>query len=168
MDKSLTVEIGGVECAFEPVPAPGLVGDGDIFPPLLDDLQACFAQAGGQFGPIVDPAANHLLNHVVMNCGQNLFFLTRDLGEVSGLGEPGPGRIVGPAPTLGPVPFVPKRIKVFLPAGRKSVQGLAALKLNSWRDEMQFVVPGVLMPDPQNVVLVPLQPGEGQSLELIH
>jgi len=35
-------------------------------------------------------------------------------------------------------------------------------------DEVQFVVPGVTMAHPQNVVLVGLQPGKSESFEVIH
>ena len=81
---------------------------------------------------------------------------------------PCPCRVVGPRPTFAPVEQVAEHVKVFLPAGRTSVEILAAGKLQSWNEEMQLVMPGMGMPHPENIALIRFQTGEGHPLESVH
>lgn len=57
---------------------------------------------------------------------------------------------------------------MILPARRKRIERFAGGKLQAGDDEMQFMMPGVGMPYPQNIALIRLHPGEGNRLEIIH
>jgi len=51
---------------------------------------------------------------------------------------------------------------------RADVQRFASSELHPGRHKVELVVAGVLVPDPQDVVLVRLQAGERHSLEPVH
>ena len=79
-------------------------------------------------------------------------------------------RIVRTGPAVFVVQRVPKRRVERGPAGRRDVQRLAGRKLHARRHEMQLdpAAFGVCMPDPQAIVLVGFEAGEGDALELVH
>ena len=54
------------------------------------------------------------------------------------------------------------------PAGRTGVECLAAGKLHTRNHKVQFVVPGVNVPHPEDIALIRLQPGKGQGLKIVH
>ena len=81
---------------------------------------------------------------------------------------PRPCRVVGTRPAFAPVEQVAEHVKVFLPAGRTSIEILAAGKFQAWNEEMQLVMPGVRMPHPKDIALIRFQPGEGHLLEGVH
>ncbi len=71
-------------------------------------------------------------------------------------------RIVGPGPTLAPVKKVAEQVEMFMPARRAGIEGLASAQLHAWDNEVQLVMPGVGVSDPEDVVLLGLEPGKGQ------
>lgn len=82
--------------------------------------------------------------------------------------QAGACRIVGPRPTLAQIVQVAEQVKMLLPAGRAGIEGPARCQLHARNDEVQFMVPGVAVPHPEDVALIRLQPREGQPLEVIH
>ena len=80
----------------------------------------------------------------------------------------GAGRIVGPGPSLPVVVQVAEQVKMLLPTGRTGVECLAAGKLHTRNHKVQFVVPGVNVPHPEDIALTRLQPGKGQSFKVVH
>lgn len=76
--------------------------------------------------------------------------------------------IIGTRPTLLPIMQVAQHVKVLLPAGWESVKRLARGQFHTRGYKMQFVVPCVAMPYPQNVVLIRLQPCKGGAFKIIH
>lgn len=82
--------------------------------------------------------------------------------------EPSAGRVVRPAPSFPQVVEVAQGVKVFLPAGWKGVHSFARREFYPWYNEVQFVVPGVAVAYPEDVILVGRKAGEGGPLEVVH
>ena len=80
----------------------------------------------------------------------------------------GAGWVVGSGPALAVVVQVAEQVKVLLPAGRAGIERFAAGKLHTRNHKVQLVVPGVNMPHPEDIALIRLQPGKGQSLKIVH
>ena len=80
----------------------------------------------------------------------------------------GPLRVIGPGPALADVGNVAERVKGFVPAWRRGVEGFAGGELHPGDDKVQFVVSGMGMAHPQNIELVWLQPGKGHFFKVIH
>lgn len=78
------------------------------------------------------------------------------------------GRVVRSGPALAVIVQVAEQVKVFLPAGRARVERLAAGKLHTRNHKVQFVVPSVNMPHPENIALIRFQPGKSQGFKIIH
>jgi len=53
-------------------------------------------------------------------------------------------------------------------SGRADVQAFPGAKLNAGRHKMQLVMPGMGMPDPENVVLIDFKPRERDLFKAIH
>ena len=87
---------------------------------------------------------------------------------VAGGAEAGAGRVVRARPVLTPVVEVAQLIEIFLPAWREGVECLVCREFYPGDDEVQFMVSGVAVPDPEYVILVGLQTGECQALEVVH
>lgn len=77
-------------------------------------------------------------------------------------------RVVGSGPALTVVVQVAKRVKVLLPARRAGIERLAGGKFHARNHKVQLVVPGVNVPHPEDIALIRLQPGKGQSLKIVH
>lgn len=77
-------------------------------------------------------------------------------------------RVVGSGPTLAVVVQVAEQIKMLLPAGRAGIECLAAGQFHTRNHKVQLVVPGVNVPHPEDIALIRLQPGKGQSLKIVH
>ena len=77
-------------------------------------------------------------------------------------------RIVRPCPSFRNVQQVAEDIEGFLPAGRTGIESLSAPEFHARDDEMQFRMPCVSVPYPENIPLVFLQSGEGYGLETVH
>ena len=76
--------------------------------------------------------------------------------------------IVRACPAFRDVQQVAEDIEGFLPAGRTGIESLAAPEFHARDDEMQFWMPRVSVPNPENIPLVFLQSGEGYGLETVH
>ena len=76
--------------------------------------------------------------------------------------------IVRTCPSFRNVQQVAENIEGFLPAGRTWIERLSASEFHAWDDEMQFRMPCVSVPYPENIPLVFLQSGEGYGLETVH
>ncbi len=82
--------------------------------------------------------------------------------------NPETSRIIRSCPAFPPVVHITQRIKVFLPSGRKGVEGLARGKFHPWNDKVQFVMSCVAVTYPKNGVLVWSKAREGGLLEVVH
>ena len=82
----------------------------------------------------------------------------------------GPLWVVWPRPVKVQVQRVPERGIGAFPMGGRDVEGLAAGQLHAGRHEMKLCPPalGVGMADPSDVVLLPIEASEGQTLEGVH
>lgn len=95
----------------------------------------------------------------------------RALGRVPcELAVAGALRIVRPRPAVLAVQRVPQGIVEPLPSRRGDVEGAARIELQPRRDEVQLdpAALGVAVADPEHVVLLGIEPGEGRALELVH
>ena len=89
------------------------------------------------------------------------------LGMVGSI-DAGPRGIVRTCPAFRDVHQVAEDIEGFLPAGRTGIERLSASEFHARDDEMQFGMPCVSVPYPENIPLVFLQSGEGHGLETVH
>ena len=76
--------------------------------------------------------------------------------------------IVRTCPAFRDVQQVAENIEGFLPAGRTWIERLSAPEFHARDDKMQFRMPCVSVPYPENIPLVFLQSGEGYGLETVH
>ena len=77
-------------------------------------------------------------------------------------------RIVRSCPAFRDVQQVAEDIEGFLPAGRTGIERLSASKFHTRNDKMQFRMPCVSVPYPENIPLVVLQSGKGYGFETVH
>ena len=79
-------------------------------------------------------------------------------------------RVCRVSQTVPGVDLAPEVIKLlFCPlSGWADVQAFARGQLDPWSDEMQLMMAGMGMADPEDIVLVCFQTGEGEPLEAIH
>ena len=82
--------------------------------------------------------------------------------------DTGSRRIVRTCPAFRDVQQVAENIEGFLPAGRTGIERLSAPEFHARDDKMQFRMPCVSVPYPENIPLVFLQSGEGHGLETVH
>lgn len=82
--------------------------------------------------------------------------------------NPEASRIIRSCPAFTPVVHITQRVKVFLPSGRKGVEGLARGKFHPWNDKVQLVMPCMTVTYPKNGVLVWSKAREGGLLEVVH
>lgn len=82
----------------------------------------------------------------------------------------GPVRICRVSQTVPGVDLAPEVIELLFcpPSGRADVQAFARGQLDPWGDKMQLMMAGMGMADPEDIVLVRFQTGEGEPLEAIH
>lgn len=82
----------------------------------------------------------------------------------------GPVRVCRVSQTVPGVDLAPEVIElIFCPlSGRADVQAFACGQLDPWDDEMQLMMAGMGMADPEDIVLVRFQTGEGEPLETVH
>ena len=76
--------------------------------------------------------------------------------------------LVRTCPAFRDVQQVAENIEGFLPAGRTGIERLSAPEFHARDDEMQFRMPCVSVPYPENIPLVFLQPCEGYGFEFVH
>jgi len=82
--------------------------------------------------------------------------------------QSGSGRIVRPGPTFTVIVQVPEHVEVLLPARRAGIEGLAAREFHAGDDEMELMMPGMVVPHPEDIALIRLQAGKGHGLEVVH
>ena len=82
--------------------------------------------------------------------------------------NPETSRIIRSCPAFTPVVHITQRVKVFLPSGRKGVEGLARGKFHPWNDKVQLVMPCMTVTYPKNGVLVWSKARKGGLLEVVH
>lgn len=82
----------------------------------------------------------------------------------------GPVRVCRVSQTVPGVDLAPEVIELlFCPlSGRADVQAFARGQLDPWGDEMQLMMAGMGMADPEDIVLVRFQTGEGEPLKAVH
>ncbi|GHV49900.1 hypothetical protein FACS1894168_0310 [Deltaproteobacteria bacterium] len=137
-------------------------------------------QGGKNITPILDKPLFQLGRHIGMNSflGFSAFILVRflapadqpcpvQIGVFRGM-QAGAGRIVRSGPAFPVVVQIAENAEVLFPARRKGIEGFAAGKLKARDNEMQLVVSGVAVPYPENIALIRLQPGKGQSFKVVH
>lgn len=79
-----------------------------------------------------------------------------------------PLRIIRPGPPFTPVVQVSENIKILLPPRGAGIVGLAPVQLRARDHEVQFMMRGVGMPHPQDIILIRLQSGEGHGFKAVH
>ena len=82
--------------------------------------------------------------------------------------DAGSREIVRTCPAFRDVQQVAENIEGFLPAGRTWIERLSAPEFHARDDKMQFRMPCVSVPYPENIPLVFRQSGEGYGLETVH
>ena len=87
---------------------------------------------------------------------------------VVGSMDTGSRRIVRPCPAFRDVQQVAEDVEGFLPAGRTGIERLSTPEFHARDDEMQFRMPCVSVPYPENIPLVVLQSGKGYGFETVH
>lgn len=82
----------------------------------------------------------------------------------------GPVRVCRVSQAVPGVDFAPEVIELFFCpfSGRADVQAFARGQLDPWGDEMQLMMTGMGMADPEDIVLVRFQTGEGEPLKAVH
>ena len=76
--------------------------------------------------------------------------------------------IVRTCPAFRDVQQVAEDIEGFLPAGRTGIESLSAPEFHARDDEMQFRMPSVSVPYPENIPLIFLQSGEGHDFKTVY
>jgi hypothetical protein len=76
--------------------------------------------------------------------------------------------IVRTCPAFRDVQQVAENIEGFLPAGRTWIERLSAPEFHARDDKMQFRMPCVSVPYPENIPLIFLQSGEGHGFKTVH
>ena len=76
-------------------------------------------------------------------------------------------RVVRPGPVFPKIIEIPKYIEILLPPRRARIECLARSQLNTRNKEMQLMVPGMTMANPQNAVGIPIQSGKSNALEVL-
>jgi hypothetical protein len=79
-----------------------------------------------------------------------------------------PGRIVRSGPSFAVVVQVAEYAESLFPARREGVESLAARQLKARHDKMQFMMPGVAVPYPEDIALIRLQTGKDDFFKIIH
>ena len=160
-------------------PAVG-VFDGDIVLASPVDGKSCLLQGGKHILPIADKLLFQFGRHIGVNglLGLVPFILAGRLapadqpcpvqvGVFRGM-QTGAGGIVRSGPLLPVVMEIAEYAEGFFPARREGIEGVAACQFHPWNDKMEFVMPGVAVPHPEDIALIRLQPGKGYGLKIVH
>ena len=138
--KSFGLEVKGVQPSLQPPTVSGLgVQRGQVFLALARHFKARLPERGDDIEAVFHHAVLDALEQIVPDQfarggfepepGPQLGGL--DVGAVSGLLDPGPGRIVRTAPAVLVVEGVPERIERAAPARRGNVEAAPGLKVAS-------------------------------------
>ena len=173
--KSFGLEVKGVQPSLQPPAVPGIgVHRGQVVLALARHLKARFPERGDDIEAVPHRAVLDALEQVVADeiarrgfepeSGPQLGGL--DVGAVSGLLDPGPGRIVRTAPAVFVVEGVPKRIERPPPARRGDVEASSALKVASRREDVDVGAAALFTVEHcRPSVAVGFEPGPGRLLE---
>ena len=143
--KSFGLEVKGVQPSLQPPTVPGLgVHRGEVFLALARHFKARLTQRGDDIEAVIHRAVLDALEQVVPDQVAGRGFEPEpgpqlgglDVGAVSGLLHPGPGRIVRTAPAVLVVEGVAERIERSPPARRGNVEAPPGLKVASRREDM--------------------------------
>ena len=173
--KSFGLEVKGVQPSLQPPTVSGLgVHRGQVVLALARHFQARLPERGDDIEAVFHHAVLDALEQVVPDQvarggfepepGPQLGGL--DVGAVSGLLDPRPGRIVRTAPAVLVVEGVPERIERAAPARRGNVEAPPGLKVAS-RGQNVNVGTAALLPVEHRrpCVAVGFEPGPGRLLE---
>lgn len=148
---------------------PALVGfrvaHGDVIFAGARQVEACRRQGLCHCGTVMDVAGLDALDDPVMD--QLSGIAAPDaLDKADGLAGALRRHRIVPAMLL--VKDVAQGVVMLLVAGRRDIQAAAADKLHARRHEMQLDAVFVRVSHPENIALVGVETGEGQTLEIVH
>ena len=173
--KSFGLEVKGIQPSLQPPAVPGLgVHRGQVVLALPRHFKARLPERGDDIEAVLHRAVLDALEQVVPDevarrgfepePGPQLGGL--DVGAVSGLLDPGPGRIVRTAPAVFVVEGVPERIERPPPARRGNVEAPPGLKVASRGKNMDVGAAALLAVEHRRPsVAVGFEPGPGRLLE---
>jgi len=144
---------------------------GDVILPLTRNAHAGVFQRRHDAGTILNEACLHKARQKAV---ERLSVLSEgypiQIARRGSLKLSGPPRVIWAGPPMGMVQKVPQRPVGAFPARRGDVQRLAGGEFHARDHEMQFhPLPfGVLMAHPGDIVLLGVETGKGQRLQLIH
>lgn len=145
--------------------------DGEIFLALSGDLQAGVTDRLHHAGAIRDALGRYKAREILVDALTPLSQPEALLRPLRGLCKhSGTLWIIWPRPAVREVQGVPERRIGAFPAGGRDVQRPTTAKLHARRHEMKLGAPAlcVAVTDPCDVILLWIQPGEGQTLESVH
>jgi hypothetical protein len=144
------------------------------------DGKSGLAQGGQNILPTLDKPLLQLGGKISMNglLGLGAIILVRrfapaeqscpvQVGVFRGM-QTRPGRIVRSGPAFLEVVQVAEYAESLFPARREGVKSLAARQLKARHDKMQFVMPGVTVPNPEDIALIRFQTGKGDFFKIVH
>ncbi len=173
--KSFGLEVKGVQPSLQPPTVPGLgVQRGQVFLALARHFKARLPERGDDIETVFHHAVLDALEQIVPDQvagggfepepGPQLGGL--DVGAVSGLLDPGPGRIVRTAPAVLVVEGVPERIERPPPARRGNVETPPGLKVASCGQNVNVGTAALLTVEHRRpCVAVGFEPGPSCLLE---
>ena len=173
--KSFGLEVKGVQPSLQPPAVPGLgVHRGEVFLALARHFKARLPERGDDIEAVFHRAVLDALEQVVPDQVSGRGFEPEpgpqlgglDVGAVSGLLDPGPGRVVRTAPAVLVVEGVPERIERPPPARWGDVEAPAGLEVASRREDMDVGAAALLAVEHRRPsVAVGFEPGPGRFLE---
>ncbi len=173
--KPFGLEVKGVQPSLQPPAVPGIgVHRGEVFLALARHFKARLPKRGDDIEAVPHHAVLDALEEVVPDevarrgfepeSGPQLGGL--DVGAVSGLLNPGPGRIVRTAPAVFVVEGVPERIECPPPPRRSDVEASPGLKVASCGENVDVGAAALLAVEHRRpCVAVGFEPGPGCLLE---
>jgi hypothetical protein len=156
------------------------VFDGYVIFPGPVDFQTDLPQSGQNILPALDKPLLQLGGKIGVNdlLGLGAVILVRrfapadqscpvQIGVFRGM-QTRPDRIVRSGPAFAVVVQVAEYAESLFPARREGVECLAARQLKARHDKMQFMMPGVTVPNPEDIALIRLQTGKGDFFKIVH
>lgn len=156
------------------------VFDGDVMLAGASDFQPGFLQGHKHILSLMDFPLFHKGQHIGVDGLPDLvapvLFDGLAPAQKPGLAQAGMlrrvhppvSRVVWSGPAFADIVHIAEYVKVLLPAGRAGIERLAAGKLHARDDKVQFVMPGMAVPNPEDMALIRIQPGKGHPLEVVH
>jgi hypothetical protein len=170
-----------INSSFEAELFPALrVFDGDVVFARPVDFQTGFLQSGENIRTVSDYIGFKFYLKIRVNriLGFGPVILARILAPADeagfvqvgmvGSSVPRSVRVVRSGPSFTMVVQVAEHVEVLLPTGRAGVEIFAARQIQTWDDKMQFMMPGMAVPHPEDSALIRFQSGKGDLFEIIH